>query len=369
MTPEAAAAPGASPRLLVTGGAGFVMGNVVLEWLTENRTGFCVVFDRVQAWDEIVQRELAAFLAEGRLVFFNGDVTSTPSWSKLAAEHGAFTHVVAGAAVTPTPEEEASGLLRILDVNFMGGARCLDYSHQYCPPSVRVVVVSSDAVLGVSGLLLGESGDVGNATLPPMSTYALSKVGLEATARRMRDLYGMSVAVVRFSDVYGRLDRDTGARNRHNSPYWMCRKALAHAAHRTGQAAPPALLVAGGSLDDRCWDIVDAPSVARAICRMLGSDQPPQQLVYHIALGYAPNHAEVISALEAAVETTLPVRFVAPTDDPYAAVKGLFDVQSLDSNHWLLTSPMDITPLAEEFGWQPMALPSAISEYVTWLQR
>ena len=36
----------------------------------------------------------------------------------------------------------------------------------------------------------------------------------------------MDLVSVRFSDVYGRLDRDTGARNIHNAPYKVCRKVL-----------------------------------------------------------------------------------------------------------------------------------------------
>ena len=41
------------------------------------------------------------------------------------------------------------------------------------------------------------------------------------------ELYGMDACCVRFADVYGRLDRNTGARNRHNAPYWVCKAAAA----------------------------------------------------------------------------------------------------------------------------------------------
>jgi nucleoside-diphosphate-sugar epimerase len=40
--------------------------------------------------------------------------------------------------------------------------------------------------------------------------YALSKLGSEGVAERYASLYGIEVVSVRFSDVYGPMDRDTG---------------------------------------------------------------------------------------------------------------------------------------------------------------
>ena len=85
----------------------------------------------------------------------------------------------------------------------------------------------------------------------------------------------MDTVSVRFSDVYGRLDRDTGARNRHNAPYWICNKALS--GERSG--SPATITIAAGSLDEPCWDIVDAPSVARAMALLLRSPARPKRSV------------------------------------------------------------------------------------------
>ena len=62
-------------RLLVTGGAGFVLSNAVARWLAEPDSS-CVIFDLARAWDSAAQRFLAEWTAAGVLHFFEGDVTS-----------------------------------------------------------------------------------------------------------------------------------------------------------------------------------------------------------------------------------------------------------------------------------------------------
>merc|ERR1712196_473167 len=104
--------------------------------------------------------------------------------------------------------------------------------------------------------------------VPPMSLYALSKVAGEAVTERWRELFSMDAVSVRFSDVYGRMDRDTGARNRHNAPYWVCRKAVRARSGKTGVTVK----VAAASLSELGWDYIDAPSVARAVVAILRSE-------------------------------------------------------------------------------------------------
>ena len=82
------------------------------------------------------------------------------------------------------------------------------------------------------------------------------------------------------------MDRDTGARNRHNAPY--------HAATRLLRGEP---LVVSGSLDDVGWDYVDAPSAARAVVSVLTATVRPRRFVYEIALGRTVAHAELLAAV------------------------------------------------------------------------
>ena len=67
-------------RLLVTGGAGFVLSNVVARWLRDEPdegAASCVIFDLARAWDASAQGFLSKWIASGCLKFFEGDVTSS----------------------------------------------------------------------------------------------------------------------------------------------------------------------------------------------------------------------------------------------------------------------------------------------------
>ena len=76
------------------------------------------------------------------------------------------------------------------------------------PGLKRCVHISSDAVLGVAGLVSPPNASGGTGppldpkAVPAMSMYALAKVGGEAAVQRWKTLYGMDVVSVRFSDVY-----------------------------------------------------------------------------------------------------------------------------------------------------------------------
>eukprot|EP00038_Savillea_parva_P013973 m.213564 g.213564 ORF g.213564 m.213564 type:complete len:695 (+) comp26708_c0_seq1:378-2462(+) len=390
-------------RLLVTGGAGFVLAHVVAHWLdTQPASSTAVIFDLARAWDGPVQGRLGPYVKQGRLAFFAGSVASPPSWDELAVRHGTgFTHIVAGAALTPTADEEHRLASMVLDVNYRGVLLAIEWARQHCQRLLRFVHISSDAVLGVPGLVstASEEGPVTDrGVLPGMSVYALAKVAGEATVRRWRELYGMDTVTVRFSDVYGALDRDTGARNRHNGPYWMCRKALRLASSATppppasssGALAtvttaapchPSPIVVAGDSLDDVGWDIVDAPSVARGVVAVLQHPQALQRGVYHLGLGRTPTHREVLAAVlpvgtspESATVLQSPTALTVQggTDaggSTTAAVMGAVDLASLPSDHWLLRDGFDVKPMKDELGWEATPLKDALYEYMQHLAK
>lgn len=396
-------------RLLVTGGAGFVMSNLVHRWLSEDQEATAVVFDQARAWDDAVKAFLADFIADGRVAFYDGDVTSPSSWAELEAAYGAgFTHVVSAAAITPTDAEELRAPARILQVNLQGHLSCLEFARLRCTHLKRLVHVSSDAVLGVPDLLArgGPATEVGSgeragarartpgplpatSTLPDMSLYACAKIAGEAATQRWCKLFGLDAVSVRFSDVYGRMDRDTGARNRHNAPFWLCRKVLTMEAKVCeSQAASPlkpqrinVRTPAGVGLDGHCWDIIDAPSCARGICAILKAHRKPKRTLYHLALGRAPTLKEVISAATSSGAARWKVgrgirkagvrelcNFKQPSKRAAAAVTGTVDIESLPEGHWLLAHPMDVAPMKEEFGWEATPLPRALNEYLEHLR-
>ena len=419
-----------APRLLVTGGSGFVrspaltqapdssppathpapgptpqpqpdflvllrlqvLSNVVHAWLASDSAATAVIMDLPRAWDPAAQAFLAAFTAAGRLAFFDGSVTDEAAWAGLSEKHGsAFTHVVSGAAVTPTRADEEAGAARILDVNLFGCIRALEFARSL-PGLHRFVFVSSDAVYAPPGLVRPPLE--GEEPQSSMGLYSLSKFAGEKAVGRWAELFGLDATCVRFADVYGQLDRDTGARNRHNAPYWVCRQAVAGRPVRVQ-----------GALDDLGWDYIAAPDVGDALCALLRAAQRPALPVYVIGIGRPVPHAELLEAVFAAAppgegRPLLECLFSAASKRRVLSTAGLGesptlaelvesgavvqvaeDAPSLAANdggdvhlaalpvpHPLRLEPYDISPLEAEFGWTPRPLKEAVADYVSFLR-
>ncbi len=205
-----------------------------------------------------------------------------------------------------------------------------------------------------------------DATLdaPSVPLYALSKLGCEGVAERYAALYGIDAVAVRFSDVYGAMDRDTGARNRHNAPY--------HAATRLCRGDP---LVVSGGLEDVGWDYVDAPSAARAVVALLTAAGKPRRRVYEIALGRTVPHGELLAAaLGVSVSdlrrdpSLLVARGITLVSTADADAAGAH-IRTLAPDHWLHTQPLDPSPLRVEYGWTATPLDAAMAEYTRWLKQ
>lgn len=90
------AATACAPKLLITGGAGFVLSHVARTWLEAHPDGTCILFDKQRPMDDThAQRFFGPLIAAGSLHTFIGDVGDPASWARLATTYGtAFTHVV-----------------------------------------------------------------------------------------------------------------------------------------------------------------------------------------------------------------------------------------------------------------------------------
>jgi UDP-glucose 4-epimerase len=356
----------AANRLLVTGGSGFVLSNVVHGWLESDASATAVIMDLARAWDGAAQSFLREYLDDGRLAYHEGSVSDPAGWASLASAQGtAFTHIVSGAAITPTRADEEAGAENIMAVNLFGCINALEFARTNAALQ-RFVFVSSDAVYEYPGLvrplLDGET--------PPstMGLYCLSKYAGENAVARWAELYGMDACCVRFADVYGRLDRNTGARNRHNAPYWVCEAAA---------AGEP--VVVRGDLDDLGWDYVAAPDVADALVALLRGANRPKLPVYVIGIGRPVPHRELLEAVFAATDGDSPTidQLVErgavvqlPSDDPAVPANdgGAVHLAALPTPHPLREQSYDISPLFDEFGWKPRLLAEAVSDYMSWLK-
>ena len=201
-------------RLLITGGAGFVLSNVIHEWLSGDESATAIAFDLPRAWDDAARAFLEEFISSGRLKFYAGSVVNEHDWSALRKETcflEPFTHVVSGAALTPTTAEEAAGggVASVMRVNLLGALHALEFARTYAP-TCRFVLISSRAVSNYPRLITPRIEEEDMST--SIDAYALSKWTGEQLVARYTELYSMDCCCVRYSSVFGRMDRDTGAR-------------------------------------------------------------------------------------------------------------------------------------------------------------
>jgi UDP-glucose 4-epimerase len=182
-------------HILIFGGAGFVGLNIAA---TSLRAGHRVtLFDRASLPD--------AFASDVR--FIQADVRDGAAVD--AAIASAVDVVVLGAAVTAGPAREAKDPGTILAVNLAALPPILEACRRHHVS--RVINLSSAAAYGAASAKDGVLREETPAA--PETLYAVTKFASEAVSRRLAAHWGLDVANVRLSAVFGRWERDTGVRD------------------------------------------------------------------------------------------------------------------------------------------------------------
>jgi nucleoside-diphosphate-sugar epimerase len=333
--------------VLVTGGNGFVMSNVVRHWLDSDTAAQAVVLD--SAAPDRAARDFFAPVAQ-RMRWIEASVLEPGVWTRRI-ESREITHIVHGASLTPHPyvaddgtarDPEREGPHRILDVNVMGTVALLEWAR--CLPGLRrLVYVSTGSVYGdegpqTEGAPLPEDGYVFPTTL-----YGISKYASEMIVRRYGELFGLPVVSVRLSSVYGPMDRVTAARHVRGVPWLVTHLALAGEELRV-------------SAYDGVGDWIHAADVAEAIARVLRAPAL-RHPTYNVAYG---EPVTVRTLLDIAAEKVP----MSHRSSPKAEANVVCDP---DRRHgqW---GAYDISRLSGELGWRPAPLRQRLYAYMDWLQ-
>ena len=234
-------------NILVTGASGFVGLNVLERLLASGHTVTAVSADDIPP---AARNEFD--LLPGKLQTALADVRDEATLERLLRESEAQA-VLAGAAITSGAARERETPAAILEVNLVAVLKLLTLSARQGVK--RVVALSSSAAIGEQ--IFDERPVTEDDAPAPISLYAIGKAGLEAAARRWRELSSQTEFIVaRVAAVFGPWERDTGVRDALSPLH-----ALAGAAVRKAAVAP---LPEGGHRD---W--VYAPYLAAALEWML----------------------------------------------------------------------------------------------------
>ena len=189
--------------ILVTGGAGFIGSNFVLDWLAGCDEPV-VNLDKLTYAGNV--RNLASLEGDSRHHFVRGDIGDQALVERFLAEHRvrAIVHFAAESHV----DRSIHGPAEFVDTNVVGTFRLLEAAraHWLALPAAerqafRFLHVSTDEVFGT----LGPDDPPFSETTPyqPNSPYAASKAASDHLARAHHHTYGLPVVTTNCSNNYG----------------------------------------------------------------------------------------------------------------------------------------------------------------------
>jgi dTDP-glucose 4,6-dehydratase len=189
--------------ILVTGGAGFIGCNFVLEWLRLEQEPV-VVLDKLTYAGNL--ENLASLRGDPRLVFTRGDICDAALVQRLFAEHRprAIVHFAAESHVDWSIHRPGE----FIRTNVQGTFVLLQEARAYCDglhrndrETFRFLHVSTDEVYGS----LGPEDPAFSESAPyaPNSPYSASKAGSDHLVRAWFRTYGLPTITTNCSNNYG----------------------------------------------------------------------------------------------------------------------------------------------------------------------
>jgi dTDP-glucose 4,6-dehydratase len=190
--------------ILVTGGAGFIGSNFVLDWFERGHDETVVVLDALTYAGNLANLE--ALRGDPRLVFVHGDVTDRPLLDRLFADHRprAVLHFAAESHV----DRSIHGPGAFIKTNVEGTFALLEAARAHwsaldaeAKGAWRFLHVSTDEVYGS----LAPDAPAFAETHPfePNSPYSASKAASDHLVRAWHHTYGLPVLTTNCSNNYG----------------------------------------------------------------------------------------------------------------------------------------------------------------------
>jgi len=189
--------------ILVTGGAGFIGSNFVLDWLAQSDEGVVNLDKLTYAGN---RANLAALEGDARHVFVHGDIADRALVRALLARHRprAVVHFAAESHV----DRSIHGPAEFVQTNVVGTFALLDEARGYweelngaAREAFRFLQVSTDEVYGSLGS--ADPAFTETTAYAPNSPYAASKAAADHLVRAYCHTYGLPTLTTNCSNNYG----------------------------------------------------------------------------------------------------------------------------------------------------------------------
>ncbi|MCP9917457.1 dTDP-glucose 4,6-dehydratase [Cyanobium sp. ATX 6F1] len=189
-------------HLLITGGAGFIAGNLVHHWAAAHPHDKLVVLDALTYAGN--RATIEPLIANGAVHFVEGDIGNRALVDALLAEH-AITHIAHLAAESHV-DRSISGPGAFLSTNVNGTFTLLEAFRAHwlaagSPAAWRFLHVSTDEVFGSLGP--SDPPFCETTAYAPRSPYAASKAASDHLALAWQHTYGLPVLLSNCSNNYG----------------------------------------------------------------------------------------------------------------------------------------------------------------------
>ena len=191
--------------ILITGGAGFIGANFVLDWLVPDGEPLVNLDNLTYAGN---LESLQSLAGDSRHIFVKGDISDAALLARLFAEHQprAVVHFAAESHV----DRSISGPEAFVHTNVVGTFRLLEAARSYWGglsaerrQAFRFLHVSTDEVFG--SLKAGDAPFTENHPYQPNSPYSASKAASDHWVRAYFHTYGLPTLATHCSNNYGPL--------------------------------------------------------------------------------------------------------------------------------------------------------------------
>lgn len=325
--------------ILVTGGAGFIGSNFILNWLA-NENESVINLDKLTYAGNLMN--LQSLKNDARHLFVQGDINNNDLISGLLIEHQirAVIHFAAESHV----DRSIMGPGEFIQTNITGTFTLLEAARQYWntlaednKQDFRFIHISTDEVFG--SLEKDAPAFTELNRYEPNSPYSASKAASDHLVRAYHETYGLPAIVTHCSNNYG--------------PYHFPEKLIPLCIHHAlvGKAIP----VYGDGQQIRDW--LHVSDHCSAIRRILNKGIPGDQ--YNIGGWNEKANIDVVTTICAALDQKKPRQ-----DGKSYAEQITYVTDRLGHDR---RYAVNASKLATELGWKPLhTFDSGMEQTVNW---
>ncbi|CAJ0696859.1 dTDP-glucose 4,6-dehydratase [Ralstonia holmesii] len=326
-------------HILVTGGAGFIGSNFVLQWLSAPAAEGVVNVDKLTYAGH--RQTLASVEGDSRYVFVQADICDRAALDQVFAEFQ--PRVVVHFAAESHVDRSIYGPAAFIQTNLVGTFTLLEAARAYwaglhadSQAEFRLLHVSTDEVFGS----LGPQDPPFTETTPyrPSSPYSASKAGSDHLVHAYHHTYGVPVVKANCSNSYGP----------YQFPEKLIPKIITHAFE--GKLLP----IYGDGLNVRDW--IHVGDLCAALRAILARGRVGE--TYNIGANNERSNLQIVHALCDLLDELVP-RWAGSYREQIHFVE---DRPGHDRRY-----AVDASKIHDELGWQPqMVFEVGLRSTVQW---